>query len=127
MLQNNIELTNKSKKNPPLLVSKHETSKYHMISFRIQTFLPLVKKSKLSPSDKNNALTSDQASELSTLDTNIDKFQSMMENNNSNLKSEVLNRSKAKLHDNLTSNNSSFSLKIYVLILTKNSCSFISI
>ena len=69
-------------------------------------------KSKPSPSDKNNESTSDQASELSTLDTNTDKFQSMMEINKSTLKIEILSRFKSELNDTLASNNNVLSQKI---------------
>ena len=74
MLQKKISNQLITQKRIPILVSKNETSKYHTISLRLQIFPPLIKKSKLSPSDKNNETISDQASELSNLDTNRDKF-----------------------------------------------------
>ena len=62
------------------------------------TEFPSSTEKKLKPSspDKNNEFTSDQASELSTLDTNTDKFQSMIEINNSTLQSEILSSFKVE-------------------------------
>ena len=90
MLQSNIEPTDTTKK-IPLLVFRSEISKFHMILHRIQNFPPPIKRNRnLLLLIKDNESTSDQASELRTLDTNTDKFQSMMELNNSTLKSEII-------------------------------------
>ena len=67
---------------------------------------------KPSPPNKNNEFTSDQASELSTLDTHTDKFHSTMETNNLSLKSEILNKFRKELNDTLARNNNALSLKI---------------
>ena len=69
-------------------------------------------KSKPSPPEKNFESTSDQASELSILNTNTDKFQSMMESNNSTLKSEILSSFKVELNHTSIRNNNDLSLKI---------------
>ena len=110
MLQSNIEPTDNTKK-ILIFVFRSETSKFHMILLRIQNFLPPIMRNRnLLLLIKNNKSTSDQASELSTLDTNIDKSQSMMELNNSTLKSEILYSFKTELND-ITSNNNALSLK----------------
>ena len=47
-----------------------------------------------------------------TLDTNTDKFQSLMETNNSKLKSEIINNFKSELNDTLQRNNNALSTKL---------------
>ena len=86
ILQNSIESIDNTKKNP-LLAFKNKTFKSPTTPLHLQTFYSRQKKSKPSPPNKNNESTSDQASELPTLDTNTDTFQSMIETNISRLKS----------------------------------------
>ena len=99
-------------KTPPLGVHKRNFQISYDLTSNTEFLSSNKKKSKPSPPDKTNESTSDQASELSTLDTNTDKFQSMMGINNSTLKSEILSSFKAELNNTLTSNNYALSLKI---------------
>ena len=67
------EPTDYSKKKPTLGVQKRNFQMSYDLT--LTTDLPSSnKKSKPSSPDKKNESTSDQASELSTLDTNTDKF-----------------------------------------------------
>ena len=99
-------------KNPPLGVQKRKFQISYDLTLNTEFPSSTKNKSKPFPPDKNNESTSGQACELSTLDTHTDKFQSMMEINNSTLKSEIISSFKAELNDILTSNNNALSLKI---------------
>ena len=53
-----------------------------------------------------------QASALSTLNTNTDKFQSTIETNNSTVKSEILNSFKTEWNETLQNNKTVLSLQL---------------
>ena len=112
ILQNNVEPTDNTKMNHPLGVQIRNFQISYDLTSTTDFPSPYKKTSKPFHPDKNNKSTSDQASELSTLDTNIDKCQSMIANNNSTLKSEILYRFKTELNETLKNNNTSLSLKI---------------
>ena len=112
MLQSNIEPTDITKKNPPLGVQKRNFQISYDLTSNTDFPSSNKKKSKPSPPDKNNDSNGDQASEFSTLDTNTDKFQSMMETNNSTLKSEILSNFKSEFNDTLQRNNNALSTKL---------------
>ena len=82
MLQKNLEPTDITKKNPPLGVQTRNFQISYDLTSNTDFPSSNKKKSKPSPPDKNNDSNGDQASELSIVDTNTDKFQSMMEINN---------------------------------------------
>ena len=110
MLQNNIESTDNIKTSCWCSKIKPPTSIRPQFNYRFPSSRK--NKSKLSPPDTINETTSDQASELFTLDMDTNKFQSMMEANNSFLKSDILTIFKSKLNETLTNNNNILSLKI---------------
>ena len=112
ILQNNVEPTDNTEMNHPLSIQIRNFQISYDLTSTTDFPSSYKKKSKPFLSDKNNKSTSDQASELSTLDTNIDKCQSMIENNNSTLKSEILYSFKTELNETLKNNDTSLSLKI---------------
>ena len=62
-------------------------------------------KSKNYPPDSTNDSPCDQASELSTLNTNDEKIQSIMEVKKSSIKSDIMTSFKSELNETLTNNN----------------------
>ena len=112
MLQSNIKLTDIAKRNLPLGVQTWNFQISYDLTSNTDFPSSNKNKSKPSPPDKNNDSNGDQASEISTLDTHTDKFQSMIETNSSTLKSEILSNFKSELNNTLQRNINTLSIKL---------------
>ena len=112
ILHQNIEVTDNTKKYPPLGVQKRNFQISYNLTSTIDFPSSHKKKSKSSPRNSTNDSPCDQASKLSTLDTNADKFQLIMEANNRSTKSDIMDSFKSKLNETLTNNNNALSWKI---------------